>query len=40
MKQQKKYDQLNDTWGRLVPILVIQQEVGLKKINPLGLFNS
>lgn len=40
MKKQKKYDQLNDTWGRPVPILVIQKEVGLKKINPLGLFNS
>lgn len=38
LKRQKKYDQLNDTWGRCVPIEVVRKEVGLKKFNPLGLF--
>jgi hypothetical protein len=36
-KQQKKYDQLNDTWGICVPISLIMREVGLKKFNPLQL---
>lgn len=30
-KQQKKTCQLNDTWGRCVPIVVIEKEVGFKK---------
>ena len=38
LKIQKKYEQLNDTWGQCIPIGVIKNEVGLKKINPLGLF--
>lgn len=29
-KEQKKYNQLNDTWGVCVPILVIEKEVGFK----------
>lgn len=37
-KQQKQYNQMNDTWGVLVPIEYIALEVGLKKVNPLGLF--
>lgn len=27
-REQKKYDQLNDTWGRCPPIAVIREEVG------------
>lgn len=38
LKLQNKYDQMNDTWGVPVPALVIRQEVGLKMVNPLGLF--
>ncbi len=37
-KQQKQYNQMNDTWGVLVPIETIAREVRLKKINPMGLF--
>lgn len=33
LKCQKKYNQLNDTWGRCVPISVIENEIGLKKFN-------
>jgi hypothetical protein len=39
MKMQKKYQQKNDTWGICVPVGVIEKEVGIKKINPLGLFD-
>ncbi len=31
---QGKYDQRNDTWGRLVPIVVLVQEVPCKLVNP------
>lgn len=37
-KRQNKYKQLNDTWGSCVPINVIKEEVGLRLVNPLGLF--
>lgn len=37
-KQQKQYNQMNDTWGVLVPVETIAREVRLKKVNPLGLF--
>jgi hypothetical protein len=30
---QGKYSQLNDTWGRCVPIIAIEEEVGLRKYN-------
>lgn len=30
-KSQSKYTQLNDTWGRCVPISVIEESVGFKK---------
>jgi hypothetical protein len=33
LKPQKKYDQKNDTWGRCVPISIIEKEVGFKKYN-------
>lgn len=29
-RKQSKYDQLNDTWGRCVPISVLQREIGLR----------
>jgi len=32
-KPQGKYSQLNDTWGRCVPIIAIEKEVGLRKYN-------
>lgn len=38
LKKQGKYQQMNDTWGICVPVEIIEKEVGLKKINPLGLF--
>lgn len=38
MKRQKTYSQMNDTWGCPVSVMVIKDEVGLKKVNPLGLF--
>lgn len=28
--RQRKYDQRNDTWGRKVPIVVVEREVGLR----------
>ena len=31
LKQQKAYQQFNDTWGALVPISLVQNEVGIKK---------
>jgi hypothetical protein len=31
-RKQAKYNQLNDTWGRCVPISIIEKEVGLKLI--------
>jgi hypothetical protein len=31
LKQQNAYQQLNDTWGAIVPISVVQNEIGLKK---------
>ena len=34
LKMQTKYEQKNNTLGRCVPINVIQNEVGLKLINP------
>lgn len=30
-KQQNKYVQMNDTWGRCVPITVVRNEVGLRQ---------
>lgn len=30
-KSQKKYEQLNDSWGRCVPISVVEREVGFRK---------
>lgn len=30
-------DQMNDTWGHLVPLLVLQNEVGVHHFNPLSL---
>ena len=32
-KPQNKYVQLNDTWGRCVPIHILEKEVGLKTIS-------
>jgi hypothetical protein len=32
-KQQRRYQQPNDSWGRVVPIDVIAQEVGAKRMN-------
>jgi len=32
-KEQKKYTQLNDTWGRCVPINIISNEVGYSTVN-------
>lgn len=37
-KRQTKYSQKNDTWGCCVPVSVIRQEVGIRLVNPLGLF--
>lgn len=37
LKAQAKYNQMNDTWGKCVPISVIQREVRMKKVNPLAL---
>jgi hypothetical protein len=37
-KKQRTYDQKNDTWGCCAPISVIDKEVRLKKVNPMGLF--
>ncbi|HEX7122878.1 MAG TPA: hypothetical protein VF178_10950, partial [Gemmatimonadaceae bacterium] len=31
-REQQKYDQLNDTWGRCVPITTLCNEVGLRRI--------
>ena len=31
LRKQNSYRQLNDTWGALVPITVIENEIGLKK---------
>jgi hypothetical protein len=38
-KVQEKRTQLNDTWGRCVPIRVLQESLGasMRKCNPLGL---
>jgi len=33
-KEQTKRRQQNDTWGRCVPIKVIEEEVGLERIRP------
>jgi hypothetical protein len=34
-RQQSKYDQLNDTWGRCVPIAVLARELDLREpMNP------
>jgi hypothetical protein len=33
-KPQSKYVQLNDTWGRCVPISVVKEEVGFRHVNP------
>lgn len=33
-RPQNKYSQLNDTWGRCVPINIIREHVGLKQFNP------
>ncbi len=30
-RKQSKYNQLNDTWGRLVPVAVLKKEVGMKE---------
>lgn len=32
-KVQNKYSQLNDTWGRVVPIDVLEREVGVRRIS-------
>ena len=32
-KPQKKYTQMNDTWGRCVPIEIIKREVGLLELD-------
>lgn len=32
-KKQNKYKQMNDTWGRCVPIKIITDEVGLRHYN-------
>jgi hypothetical protein len=32
--RQSRYQQANDTWGRLVPIEDIRREVGFRKISP------
>lgn len=37
-KVQRAYEQMNDTWGVITPIGAIKAQVGIKKINPLGLF--
>lgn len=39
-RRQRKRDQLNDTWGRVVPIEVLKKEVGLREytISPTGEF--
>lgn len=33
-RPQASYDQLNQTWGRIVPVEVIREEVGLQVVNP------
>jgi hypothetical protein len=37
-KKQTKYSQMNDTWGCCVPKTVIRDQVGMRVVNPLGLF--
>lgn len=37
-KRQQEYKQLNDTWGCCVPKTVIRDEVGMRVVNPCGLF--
>lgn len=32
-RKQRKFDQLNDTWGRCVDISIIEREVGLKRFS-------
>jgi hypothetical protein len=39
-KPQCQYEQLNDTWGRCIPIEVIRREVGLKELHPLELLGA
>ena len=39
LKRQTAYEQINDTWGCTVPIYNIENEVGLRKVNPMGLFS-
>lgn len=36
--KQREREQMNDTWGCLTPVKDLAQEVGLRKVNPLGLF--
>ena len=33
LRRQRKRDQLNDTWGRCVPIEVVRQEVGFREYD-------
>jgi len=35
---QQSYEQKNDTWGVIVPVNTIRFQVGMRKLNPLGLF--
>jgi len=39
-RPQSRYEQMNDTWGRCVPIDVIKSEVGLVELNPLALLQN
>lgn len=32
-KKQGKYDQLNDTWGRIVPVSVLEKEANAKRLS-------
>lgn len=36
-KKQGKYDQLNDTWGRIVPVSVLEKEANAKRLSVLQL---
>ncbi len=39
-KPQSKYPQPNDTWGRCVPIEIIEDQVHFKRVRPLLLLNE
>jgi hypothetical protein len=38
--KQGKFNQKNDTWGRLVPLQIIEKNVGFRLIHPLALQGS